>query len=106
MLYVTLPQEFVVVGMFFMMFTATGSKEELGTWAPAYGSFVAGLIMVLATLLDWQKADSNAEKSPVRAAAVGTKAVVTSGSVVLVPWYPAKKNNLSFRMGPPAVPPN
>src|SRR5438876_6611688 len=48
-----------------------------------------------------------AVKSPATVAAVGTKAMLFAGSWRrVVPWYPPKKNNLFFMIGPPKVPPN
>src|ERR1043166_8323413 len=48
-----------------------------------------------------------AEKSPVRSAAVGTKAVLVYVMLRrIVRCHEPKKKSLSFLMGPPSVPPN
>src|ERR1051325_4569769 len=44
-------------------------------------------------------------KSPANIAGVGTKPCKSAGSCrIVVPWYPPKKNNLFFLIGPPSVP--
>src|SRR6266700_3046647 len=54
-----------------------------------------------------QAAEAKDVKSPCSIAGVGINAVSTAGSWrSVVPWYPVKKNNLSFIIGPPIVPPN
>ena len=46
-------------------------------------------------------------KSPFSMSCVGMKLKDWTGlERIMLPWYPRKKNNLSFLMGPPIVPPN
>src|SRR5579859_4604684 len=51
--------------------------------------------------------EANVVQSPPSIWAVGIKARFAAGCCrVSVSWYPPKKNNLFFLMGPPTVPPN
>ena len=74
--------------------SACGLSRAAGITLPANGSFVSGSRMA-----------ANALKSPSRIAAVGTLGANEYAATPRIPSKSAKKNVLSFWIGPPIVPP-